>query len=83
MYILGDSELLMNKYQITFRQKRTKEERYEDTLAFNASDAMIQGTVNFIGKGYLVSEWDMVRLAPHPDEIQLPDFLRDVTKSKT
>jgi hypothetical protein len=62
----------MNKYQATFRHKTTKAEVRQDTLAFNASDASYQCCVNFSGRGYLLSEYEMVGLGPHPDEIQLP-----------
>ena len=50
----------MNKYQVTFRNKTTKEERSETTLAFNANDAMVQGVVNFGGRGFLTNEWELV-----------------------
>jgi len=62
----------MNKYQATFRQKSTKKEVTQDTLAFNAQDAVIQCIVNLIGRGFLSSEYDLVGLGPHPDEVQVP-----------
>ena len=64
----------MNKYQAAFRNKKSKAEITQDTLAFNAQDAMTQCIVDFGGRGFLFSEYELVKLGPHPDEIQISPF---------
>lgn len=62
----------MNNYRAIFRRKNDKSEVHQDTLAHSASDAVTQCIVGFCGRGFIVSEYDMVHLGPHPDEIQVP-----------
>jgi hypothetical protein len=45
-------------------------------------DAIMQCTIEMHGKGFLPSEYDIVHVGPHPDEISLPTMFKPIEVSR-